>query len=251
MREMIAQLARNNDEALALARVLDLAEQAERRGQQAGDFLEPRRQDLSEKLLNRQTQVQINWQGGYPDAERKRIVLHRPIIAPTNTCAWLMLTADKAMQHRDCLGSLLGLGLRREKVGDIVLAGTSGYLIVAQEIGDFVATNLKHVGRQEVEVRSVENIANLESVAPKVINTTVASMRLDAVMAAGFDLSRSEAQHLIQADKVKINYLGTIHCDRQLQEGDLISVRGYGRLKLVLVGGISRKARLRLTIERY
>ncbi|MGE5454338.1 MAG: RNA-binding protein [Methylocystaceae bacterium] len=251
MRELIARLARDSDEALALARVLDLAQQAERRGQQAGDFLEPRLQQLTTKLMSRQTQVQVDWQGGYTEAERKRIVLYRPMSLPANSCALLLLKADKELQHRDCLGSLLGLGLRREKVGDIVLAGASGYLIVAQEVGEFVAANLMRVGRQDVAVNLVDVIADLEPVPPKVITTTVASMRLDAIMAAGFDLSRSDAGQLIKAEKVKVNYLATVHPDQQLQEGDLISVRGYGRLKLILLGGKNRKARQRLTLERY
>jgi len=145
----------------------------------------------------------------------------------------------------------LGLGLRREKVGDLMPDGAICYVVVAREIADFVLKNLVQVGRQEVEVAPVGNLTDIMVTAPKIIKTTVASLRLDAIIAAGFGLSRAEAQDLVEAEKVKLNYLETKHTEQQLKTGDLISVRGYGRLRLADLGGKSRKDRQQVTLERY
>ncbi|MGE5379882.1 MAG: RNA-binding protein [Methylocystaceae bacterium] len=251
MRELIERLTRDKDEVRALARVLDLTEQAVRRGQQAGDFMEPRRQELTNRLLAGNAQICISWQGGYAGAERCRLVLHEPDLEPEAQISLLLVTGPKPLSHRDCLGSLLGLGLRREKIGDLIPRENSCMLITAREIADFVLNNLIRVGNQDIRVVGADQIDEQMLQGPKTINTTVASLRMDAVIAAGFGVPRSEAQKLVEAEKVKLNYLEITKSDRQLQAGDLISVRGYGRLKLVTLDGKSRKDRLRITLEKY
>lgn len=251
MRARIERLTRDKDESLVLARVLDLAQQATRRGEQTGDFLEPRLQELVTRLLTEERNLLIDWQGGYASAERCRLVLHTPERAPEPQVAFIKVQAFKALQHRDCLGSLLGMGLRREKVGDLLPVENLCYMVVAQEIAEFVVSNLSQVGRQEVTAVIIGSLDGVVSIQPKIVVSTVASLRLDAIIATGFSVSRSEAQNLVTGEKVKLNYLENNHPDRQLVEGDLVSVRGYGRLKLVSLGGKSRKDRLRVTLARY
>lgn len=251
MRESIEHLTRDKDESLALARVLDLVKQAKHRGEQAGDFLEPRMQQLVSRLLTDEKNLLIDWQGGYASAERCRLVLHTPMTVPEPQVAFIKVQAYKGLQHRDCLGSLLGMGLRREKVGDLLPVQNLCYIIVAREIAEFVVSNLTQVGKQDVQTEEINNLDGILSVEPKIVVSTVASLRLDAIIAAGFGVSRSEAQSLVTGEKVKLNYLEDNRPDRQLTGGDLVSVRGYGRLKLVSLGGKSRKDRFRITLERY
>ena len=80
---------------------------------------------------------------------------------------------------------------------------------------------------------------------------TVPSVRMDAVLAAGYDLSRQQAQNLIRSGAVKRNHVEDIHTDRAMEDGDLLSVRGYGRLKLEQVVGETRKGRVAIRLFRY
>jgi len=93
MREAIARLTRDKDEALVLARVLDLADQTSRRGWQAGDFLEPRLQTMVSRLLAPQDELFITWQGGYEGAERCRLLLHTPGISPEVEIGFIKIKA--------------------------------------------------------------------------------------------------------------------------------------------------------------
>lgn len=251
MHEMIRRLTQDPEERMKLARVCDLAEQAAARGVGRGDFLDPRMRYLAEQLMASWADISWEWQGGYAEAERSRLVLFGPYAERKSFIRVLNIKASRPLKHRDCLGAILGLGVKREKIGDLVVENDTCQAVLAEEIVGFVAASLAKIGQQTVEIKAVKDALEFVARPSHTINATVASLRLDALIAAGFGLSRSQAAALIAAEKVRVNYGLEKRGDRLLSEGDVISVRGLGRLKLAADLGKSRKDRFKFVLERY
>jgi RNA-binding protein YlmH len=152
--------------------------------------------------------------------------------------------------HRDVLGALMSLGLKRETVGDIRTLPGEVYMAVASEMGSYVVNNLtriKHVGVTATEIQN----SDVPEVSQQFVtlSVTLASLRLDVFVAAVTKLSREKSQGLISGQKVKLNYLICDDRAQGLKEGDLVSLRGYGRYQLYAVTGETKKNRLRVTIK--
>lgn len=136
--------------------------------------------------------------------------------------------------HRDVLGSLLALGFGRESVGDITVSEGRAVCWVLMGIAPFIVSNLSSVGRAAVKVSILEGGADAEPQGDtRQVRGTVHSLRLDAVVAEAFNLSREEAARAITSGLVKLDYAEETKTDRKVAAGALISVRGMGRAKLV------------------
>ena len=161
------------------------------------------------------------------------------------------VTANVVLSHRSVLGSILGLGLSREKVGDLIVQENCCDVILQRELAEFVVNNLKYVGREKVSCRVVELS---ELLVPekegKEIFTTVASLRLDAVVSSALGVSREKASNLIEAERVNLNYKLATSGKKAVCEGDLISVRGYGRVEIAEVVGESKSGRVKIRIHK-
>ena len=153
--------------------------------------------------------------------------------------------------HRDVLGSAMGLGIKRACMGDIVLEEECGYLFAESQMAGHIADSLLSAGRIRLQTELLDTWP--EMAPPKGVEArdTVASLRLDAVIAAGFHLSRTDAAELIAAGHVKLRHLPNERPDARVQEGDVISVRGHGRLVVEEVGNPTKKGRLPLRLMIY
>ncbi|MCD8376088.1 MAG: YlmH/Sll1252 family protein, partial [Oscillospiraceae bacterium] len=198
--------------------------------------------------------------GGYPEAERAVCVFLPDWLeeedwhAGDDPLAALNLTAPAAahLSHRDWLGSILGLGLTREKVGDLLCRDCRCQAVVLRETAGIITSQLEQVGRWPVQCAPME-LEQLE--APerqvKLIRDTFASLRLDAVAASGFSLSRSKAAALISSGRVTLNHLECTKPDHPVAEGDVISCRGSRKCVVKAVTGQSKKGRVMAELERY
>ena len=157
--------------------------------------------------------------------------------------------------HRDLLGAVMGLGIGRETTGDIALgeyrAAPCAYLFALKEVADYIAANLTGAGRASLKVGLAAETPVLSPPEGESLRLTVQQLRLDAVLAAACRLSRSEAQRLIAAGLVKLNHVPQLRPDARLAEGDLISARGYGRLRVTALQGESRRGRQVVQVFRY
>ena len=220
-------------------------------------FLDPIQQELAAKLLKEHSHLASLAYGGYPGAERVRLRIFpasQPGILPEVACLLVSPAAtDAGLGHRDYLGAVLGLGLRRDQVGDIVmLPDGRAAVMVDQSKTDFICAQLTRVGQMPVECLPANPAAlPLLGGEGKEISGTVTGLRLDAVMALGFGISRSRAVLLIKGGLVKVNWRPVDTPAYQLREGDLISLQGRGRLELLAVAGETRKGRLRLNLKKY
>lgn len=155
--------------------------------------------------------------------------------------------------HRDVLGSLLGLGIKRETLGDIFVEsdGKCAYVCLTKIAAEYVAGNLEFVAKDKVNV-SVIKVTELPAIEKKfaVISGTVASERLDCILSLATNLSREKAKQLIVSGLVNVNHFEETRCDITLEEGDILSVRGYGRFKIAEFGGITKKGRNRIAVHK-
>ncbi len=156
--------------------------------------------------------------------------------------------------HRDVLGSLMGLGLSRRKIGDILISPDkrSCQLILLQETLPIVLSQWSGIGRYGLTLReiSLEDLVVPEQEV-KEITSTVASLRLDSVLATGFSLARSKAVSMIGSGRVLVNHKECTKADRQIQQGDTLTCRGMGKCLVTEVKGQSKKGRTILTLSRY
>ena len=147
----------------------------------------------------------------------------------------------------------MGLSLERSATGDIAPSENEGcaYLFVHSDVESYVCANLESAGRASLKVQPLAGEMKIKAPEGEEIRATISSERLDAVLAAGLKLSRGEAQRMIGAGHVKRNHIEELRGDIHLEEGDLLSVRGYGRMKVSLFDGITRKGRLIVRLFRY
>ena len=146
----------------------------------------------------------------------------------------------------------MGIGLVRERVGDILVGEQSAQIVCLKEAAPIILSQFGQAGRYRLRLKEIP-LADL-SPAPnqvKVIHDTVSTLRLDAVLAAGFSLARGRAADAVAGGRVSLNHRECLKPDKAVEEGDVLTCRGLGKCVLKTVGGQSRKGRIIIEIERY
>ena len=242
-----------------IARLLDQAEQAIKTWEVVvTDFLSPPVLAEVQQIFGRLTEIAIVPWGGYPQAERQRLGIARAEI-PLDTSQIPLVALDIAgnflfdpATHRDFLGAILGRGIVRDKIGDIIVLGERGaQIIVVPEMARFLTISLVQVRSVPVKTREID-LSELKIRPPqqKEITTVEASMRLDAIASAGFGMSRSKMVEAITAGDVRVNWKEISQPSYTVEAGDLIAVRGKGRLEVGEVT-VTKKQRYRVQLMRY
>ena len=254
----IARVAENDEDRVLFAKIFDKLFGAEQKNIPGFTmFLTPREQVLTERMLYG---MQLKFHGGQETAERK-------------ICCWLPEYLDEEwllgddgpvaavhaeyyekdrLTHRDLLGALMGLGIKRETVGDIYIGDGCCDILVTREILPYVLDNLISAGRTKLSVEQIPlNTVDAPAVTVKEIRDTVSSLRLDSIVGSGFQMARGKASALIETGKVSLNDLPCLKGDKLLQEGDKVSARGFGKLLLSEVGGRTKKDRISIVLTKF
>ena len=257
-KNIITRTAQEPEDRLLLARVWDKYEQTERRSiPSATVFLSPREQRLAQAMLNAAgIRTGYVFDGGCGEAERKILVFLPEWMEEPAGDELVFLRAafhgEESLTHRDILGSLMGLGVTRERVGDILVSPHSADIVAAPSLRDFFLREWTQAGRVKLTVTEIgREELRLPQAQVKVIRDTVPSLRLDAVAAAAFSMSRGRAAELIAAGKVNLDHVPCLKGDKPVAEGAVLTARGFGKAKLTQVGGLSKKGRVGITVERY
>ncbi len=242
---------------LALARVLDKAELARTRDIPAhSQFLTDGEQKLADQALAAFGNPRRRFWGGYEGAERRVCVFladwEEDMTDDPLTALEVTPPPDAQLSHRDYLGAMMGLGLNREGLGDILVADGRGQVVCLKTVAPALLRDWREVGRYAVSVREIP-LAALEPGEKdvKVRRETFQSLRFDAVAAAGFGLSRAKAAALIASGRVQLNHLPCTKPDRILEPGDSMTSKGLGKCVLARVTGESKKGRVMAELERY
>lgn len=255
-REELLKGVENRD---TIARVIDQAEQAIKTWEVVFcDFLSPPELAEIQQAFSRLTEVQLVASGGYPQAERQRIAIARAEI-PLEPSQVAIAAVDIAgnflfdtATHRDFLGAMLGTGIVREKTGDIIVLGERGaQAIVVPELVEFLEMNLNQVRSVPVKTQPID-LGELKIREPKKkeLTTVEASLRLDAIASAGFGMSRSKMVDFIDGGDVRVNWKDVTQASYQVKSGDLIAIRGKGRLEVGEIA-VTKKDRYRVGLTRY
>jgi photosystem II S4 domain protein len=241
-----------------IARLVDGADQALRTWELVvTDFLSPPELAESHTLFQSFTEITLIAAGGYPQAERQRLGICRADLSFETQAIPLSLLSIEGnflfdpANHRDFLGALLGTGLVRDKVGDILVLGNRGaQAIVVPELAEFLELNLTQVRSVPVKTRRTDwEALQVRPPQTKSLTTVEASLRLDAVASAGFGMSRSKMVDLITRGEVRVNWKTITQSSFLLKTTDLVAIRGKGRLT---VGDITvtKKDRYRIELTR-
>ena len=257
---LLDRLGLAGEDRLALAKVLDRAGQARDKNIPAAtDFLSPRQRAQARDCLRLAGIPETAYvsQGGYEGAERQVILflpdwMERSDAESPIRCLRASFREDEKPTHRDFLGSLMGLGLAREKIGDILVAPGSADLLVLEGVAGFLLQSWCSAGRTKLRVTAVapENL-HIPTVQRKEVRDTVSSLRLDAVASSGFRLARGKAAALIESGNVQLNWRECVKPDKLLEAGDVVSARGFGKFELSEVGGLTRKGRISIVLQVY
>ena len=247
----------NEEDKKLQKRFSELAARAASRGCWTNtEFLTPAEQDL---LLRTPLEAPAALFGGFDAAERRLAQFGSEELcgyaaAPPIVCLSIVPAAPKfaeTLTHRDHLGALMGLGVRREVLGDIVLQDSAAYLFCLDTIADFISENCTQVRRTAVRVSRVDTLPELLTREPEVCAVIAASQRLDALVAAVWKLSRSDAKQLVADGHVFVNSRLAQDPAAELGGGDMVSARGLGRFRYVGAAAETRKGRLRAEVRIY
>ena len=219
------------------------------------EFLNPRERQIIRSVVGTNEDVHVSFFGGYSSAERKRGLIHPSYFEPEETdFDTVLLEIDyphkfAAISHPHILGSLMGLGLKREKFGDILNEQERFQIMVAKEVTSYLKTNFDHVGKVPVtlkEKKLSDAVYSIEEWREQAV--TVSSMRLDVVIGSLPSMSRQKAQLLVKSGAVKVNWKAVDQPSFECAQGDMLSVRGIGRMKILSIDGRTKKEKWRVTL---
>lgn len=258
-RSNIDKIAQNSEDKRLLAKLWDKIQPGIRKDIPVNTgFLSPREQEMARLLFGNAPGLMTF--GGYEDAERKMLV-YLPEYLTEDTlmeesspvaCLRASFYHTESPTHRDFLGALMGCGIRRECIGDICVGETSCDFFVTAEIAPYLLEQFDSAGRVKLKLSPIPLAqANIPLPEFSELRDTVASLRLDSVIASGFRIGRNLASEAILAGKAAVDGLPCEKPDRQVSQGMKISLRGYGKIKLESVGGQTKKGRISVVIHRY
>lgn len=253
---------RNKDEKILLAQILDKAENVDKKNRiEYTDFLDMTQIKLVQNFINRQKIDNYILYGGFEEAERKIFVFYpekfNAQIVKKNLenivqIIRIELPADLKGKytHRDFLGGVMKLGVKREKVGDILVDYNGADIIIEKEISKFLLENIKELTRFSKSIITLENINNLRKVEVRKeeLEIIVSSLRLDNVIAELARCSRNKALEIINMERVFINFQVET---KQIKPGNIITIRGKGRFIIKELLGQTKSGRTILKIEKF
>ena len=267
--EILKQYGKEEDKIL-VAKILDKIQYASQKNQiQITDFLDGYQQKIAQKVLQQVRYQESTFYGGYEEAERKMLFLF-----PERLFTLLKenLQEDKMIQkemkaitiklpndlkgkysHRDYLSGIMKLGIKREKIGDILVREDGADILVQEEMLTYLLSNLSELTRfQKAEILAKE-ISEIEVVPIQLeeLVILVPQLRLDVVVSELVHTSRTKAEEIIMQERVLVNYETKTKNATILQVGDLLTIRGKGKFKIGEVICQTIKGKLRVKVEKY
>lgn len=253
--QVIQTLAKTADDKLLLRQLFERFVVSQERAYLTHTrFLDLRERTLCTQAVQQAGMTrQIVFWGGYPDAERVMALCLPDYLTSEDAVSpeqspLVLLRATKnqtdILTHRDYLGALMGLGIERDVLGDIVITQTGADFFVAEDMADFIEMNFLRAGRKRVMLERI-SLSDFEmpEQEEEYGEGSVASLRLDSVAALIFRLSRAQMQERIAKGTVFLNQMQCMKPDADIAPGDKLTVRGLGRAQVMGLGGISRKGR--------
>ena len=254
-----------DEDKLLEAKILDKIKQSNSKNRFTNtDFLDLSEQSIATKVISMQKVENGLLYGGYEEAERKMLVVFPEKISEyvnkesfySQIMKIIRVEIPKEMigiyEHKNYLGALMKIGIKREKVGDILVRESGADIIISSDIEKFVLSNLGTLTRFQkahIQSTSIENLI-YEERKKEIIKINVPSMRLDCIVGEIARCSRSEALDIIKQERVFVNFKEELSQGKQIPEDTYITIRGKGRFKVLKIEGTTRSGRLTVLIEK-
>ncbi len=217
-------------------------------------FLDPRGQYILEVIVGSFEDMKVSYFGGQ-SAERKRAIIAPSYFEPTEDDFEEVLIQINypekfvSIQHQHVLGTLMSLGIEREQVGDILVDDTIQFVLTKQ-LESYIMMELTKIKGATVKLDSIPFKDMIQSKENwNIHHSTVSALRLDVVLKEMIRKSRSIAKQLIEKKRVKVNHTLIDSPDFQLQNNDLLSIQGFGRARIVDIGGKTKKEKVHITYQ--
>ena len=256
---------RDKDDKILLAQVLDKIEMVENKNKiEHTDFLDMSQIELVQKFINKTKIENYMSYGGFEQAERKIFVIYpekfNNLVVEKNLRNIVQIIRIELPEdlkgkytHRDYLGAVIKLGVKREKVGDIIVDKNGADIIVDIDIAKFLSENLGSLTRFSKSTITIEDIENLRTVEirKEEIDIIVSSLRLDNVISELARCSRNKALDIINMERVFINFQNETKKTKQIKPGDMITIRGKGRFYIKEISGQTKSGRTIIKVEKF
>lgn len=228
-------------------------------------FLDEKQCFEAEEVCGKYSDVRYKFWGGYPEAQRKMLCVYSlngcdyldelysenpEQEAPLKCLTFTYRKSDK-LSHRDFLGSLMAMRLKRETIGDIVVSEGKTQIFLTDTVSELILGTVSKIGKTGVKICNdipfdIEKVQEFEY-----INGTVSSMRADSIISLAIKISREKTSQIIKNAGVQINFSPVFSASYEMKCGDVFSVRGYGRFVLSEITGLSKKGRIRIILKKY
>lgn len=245
-----------SEDRLFISKLGDMITLSEKRGAVYSLFLNSHECAVAQKEFCRIGFENYRFYGAFENAERQMLCVYKEYFSPENCDFPLELVTfrfrqESRLSHRDFLGALMSLGIKRETVGDIVIDNGIAQIAVSETIKELIVSEIKKIGNTGVKYDERFPGVLIKPENYKEIGGTVASLRLDAVAGLALNLSRGKISGIIRGIGIEVNSVLKNECSHILNEGDIFSVRGYGKFKLSEISGETKKGRIHVTVLKY
>ena len=251
------------EEIILSRRFIELAKSAYHKGMCIyTDFLNLNEISIFHSMVKELPPIPYSMFGGFEGAERVKICFHGDLdlnrtditgnqeVNPKDfpiVCLHIQPSNPKFAQeldHRDYLGAIMNVGTNRNKIGDILIQGKEAYCYCDEMISEYIIMNLERIRHTNVIVKQTKENSAITEQTYKEVTGSVSSFRLDAMIALAFHTSRSGITGLIDGEKVYVNARIVTSNSHVLKEGDIVSVRGYGKFRFLSQGNLTKKGRI-------
>ncbi|WP_010242349.1 RNA-binding protein [Peptoniphilus rhinitidis] len=208
------------------------------------NFLNPHEINLSISILNRfKDKISYEIDGGYEDSEASLIYIYPSYKyeRDIDDIVALKFKSNEKIKHSDVLGALLALSIDRRKIGDILIGKKFTYFFVKREVANFVEINLTKISKYNINLSREAKPYDLPKREYYYKDIVASSFRLDNLISKVFNLSRGKAKKMIDSELVKVNFVKETRPHFELECGDLVSLRNFGRFRVFNVRGNTRK----------
>ena len=264
-KQEIMQEYKDQEEKLLVAKILDKLEFTKTKNKiQYTDFLNLYEQDIADKLLKKIGYKNYYFFGGKESTERKLLIIypeklteemarknHNKIISIIK----IKLPNDlkDEYDHRRYLGAIIKLGIEREKTGDIFVRSLGADIVVKNEVVNFLMQNLNSLTRfqsAEIEEQDIKELRDVV-IEKMEISSVIISLRLDNIVSILARTSRSKAVDILDQERVFVNAKLETKPSKQLNVGDVITIRGKGKFEFKRIEGMSKKGRYIVKFDKY
>lgn len=249
-------MASTEDNKAFVARIADMTNLCERRGMVFTHFLNEYQRFTAEAELKKLGCGNYCFFGGVDDADRTVLCVFSEYCRPENSdfpvcCVTFKYRKADKLSHRDFLGALTALNLKREAIGDILTGEGIAQVFVIESVRKTIENEVLKIGSVGVTVTSDEPVVLDKSRAYIEISGTVSSMRLDCVVSTALKMSRSKAATIVSSGIVELNYTAVSDTSFNVKQGDVFSVRGYGKFRVEEISGMTKKGRIHINVLKY